>query len=586
MSTKNTQARPLELDLLCAKLDADFGSLITGTGTSPESRQSNFYSKAIAAFVLCEQAGATLQEAAAASIDGGQDHGIDSVYIAADQTIWLIQSKYKAEGKGEPELGDVAKFRNGVADLLHGKWSRFNLMLQNQQVALTASLNDELCRIRVVLVHTGGAINDDRRDIFNDLQSDFCSTNPGFLEWVAYGLTTLHDLHLDSHATPKINAELVLQDFGQTQQPYKTFYGRMPAQKLSELWALHKDALVERNIRRFKGSTEVNQGLSSTLEKDAGHFFYFNNGVTFLCDAIREQHPRDSRRGQGKFFVEGLSIINGAQTVGVIGSNPPEYYDATRPADVMVTFICLMDTPDGFGDKVTKYRNRQNAVDLEDFAAIDERQLMWQKTLALAGVDYLLKHGVDDLPISDTCFSVREAAPFLACTLTTNDWQDYVIAAKSDQKRLFNRAGVLDAKKPLNNAYDVLFPDSLTAKTIWRIVQIGRFVQSRMHDRAKTEADPYNLPANRLPAREILRHGTWLLLHVLFVRIKPKGGSDFQLGSQEVQDLSQEVDSLAQCMVDVAQAEDWGKQARAVFSSKTDCQTMNNRMMAALARHK
>ena len=87
--------RPLELDLLCHKLDADYAALITGTGTSPESRRSNFLSKAIAAFVLHEAAGATIEEAVAASIDGGLDHGIDSVFVANDQTIWLVQSKYK-----------------------------------------------------------------------------------------------------------------------------------------------------------------------------------------------------------------------------------------------------------------------------------------------------------------------------------------------------------------------------------------------------------------------------------------------------------------------------------------------------------
>ena len=585
MGNSNPPARPLELDLLCQRLDTVFTGHITGTGGSPEAKRSNFLSKAVAAFVLCEQARAKPEQAAAASIDGGFDHGIDSVYLAPDQTIWLIQSKYIAAGKGEPDLGDVAKFRDGVADLLAGKWHRFNLLLQNQREVLSAALNDELCQIRVVLVHTGGAINDDRRDIFNDLQQAFCSTSPDFLKWSAYGLTSLHDMHLDSRATAKINAELELQDFGHIREPYKAFYGRMPAQKLAELWAMHKETLVERNIRRFKGSTEVNQGLSHTLDKGAKDFFYFNNGVTFLCDSINPIQARDTTRAQGKFRVEGLSIINGAQTVGVIGSHPPEYYDAEHAAQVLVTFICLAGTPDGFGDNVTKNRNRQNAVDLEDFASIDERQLMWQKTLALAGVDYLLKRGVDDLPLSDTCFGVREAAPFLACTLTSNDWQDYVIAAKSDQKQLFNRAEA-GANKPLGNAYDVLFPDSLTAKTIWRTVQIGRFVQGRMHARAKTEADPSTLPADRLPAREILRHGTWLLLHVLFVRIKAKGGNDLQLGDKELQDLSQEVDSLAQCMVEVAQAVDWGKQARAVFSSKTDCQNMNSRMMAALAKHK
>ncbi len=40
------------------------------------------------------------------------------------------------------------------------------------------------------------------------------------------------------------------------------------------------------------------------------------------------------------------------------------------------TFICLYSAPEDFSDRVAQSRNRQNAVDLEDFAAFYERQIM------------------------------------------------------------------------------------------------------------------------------------------------------------------------------------------------------------------
>lgn len=73
-----------------------------------------------------EEAGASIDEAVSSSIDGGQDHGIDSVFIDRNHTIWLIQSKYIDSGFGEPELGDVSKFRDGIKDLIEGKLERFN----------------------------------------------------------------------------------------------------------------------------------------------------------------------------------------------------------------------------------------------------------------------------------------------------------------------------------------------------------------------------------------------------------------------------------------------------------------------------
>ncbi|MGV3467944.1 AIPR family protein [Limnobacter sp.] len=577
-------ARPLELDLLCRKLDNDFSTLIVGTGTDDNARRSNFLSKAVAAFVLHEAAGASIADAVAASIDGGADHGIDSVFIAADHTIWLIQSKYIDSGTGEPVLGDVSKFRDGVADLLHGKMERFNNALQNRQAALTNALNNEVCKIEVVLAHTGGAIHDDRRHIFGDLERGFNGTNPGFVRCRAFGLASLHDLHLDGASADPIDAEIELKDFGYANTPYRAFYGRMNVKRLVELWNDHQEQLVDRNIRRFKGATTVNAGLRETLKTEAEHFFYYNNGVTFLCHAIAEQHPRDANRQAGKFRVRGMSIINGAQTVGAIAQEPVAHYDE-HPAEVLATFVCLENAPDDFGDRVTQSRNRQNAVDLEDFAALDERQSNWQNTLRMAGIAYLVKQGEDDPPLSDTCFSAREIAPYLACAITTNDWPDYVVAAKTDKKKLFGREGFVSSKDPMRQAYSTLFADSLTARRMWRIVQVGRVVLNAVKGRS-AEPDPANQLPGTLPAREILTNAGWLILHVVFIRQKAvTDGAGLVLTDAEKQTLSREVDLLAEKLVVVVQAnQNWGKQARALFENKADCRTVKASLMAALAQ--
>ena len=585
MAASNTNTRPLELELLCSKLEADFGALISGIGDTPAKRRSNFFTQALAAFVLCEAAGASPAEAIEASIDGQHDHGIDSVWIDSNYTIWLLQSKYIDAGKGEPDLGDVSKFCDGVRDFMAQRWHRFNDRLQAKSAALEQAMAHKLCEFKVLLVHTGTAINDDRRALFADLEASYNRTAPGSLKCSAYGLTTLHDLHTAGQSTSKINANIELADFGQTDHPYRAFYGRLAASQLAQLWHTHQDALVERNIRRFKGSTSVNQGLGQTLANEAEHFFYFNNGVTFLCDAIKPVGLRDTTRSKGAFRVEGLSIINGAQTAGAIGRHDAAHFDA-NPAEVMATFICLDNAPDTFGEQVTQYRNRQNAVDLQDFASLDERQIHWRQLLKMAGIDYILKHGEDDLPASDTCFSISDAAPFLACTITANHWADFLIAAKSDQKKLFGRTGLVASTHALHNAYEKLFPDSLTARKIWRTVQIGRLVRQQMLGRSKTEADPGNLGAEYLQSKEILRHGMWLVLHVVFIRWPLQNGSGLQLSAAEMSELSIAVDQLAQSLVQVVQAQVWGKQAESVFKNRSDCQNIKDRLIVALGQRK
>ena len=578
--------RPLELELLCHKLQADFSAHITGEGETAQKRESNFYSKAVAAFVLCEAAGASPADAASASIDGRFDCGIDSVYVDSNHIIWLVQAKYIQAGIGEPDLGDVAKFAEGVRYFLEHQWQRFNPTMQARQAELEKALNDDLCQIRIVLAHTGGAINDDRRDIFGDLERMNNATSPDFLQFNAYGWSSLYEMLDNGQANVSINAELELSDFGVSMQPYHVVYGRLSAAQLSALWAEHEDKLVERNIRRFKGSTSVNEGLEKTLAENSEHFFYFNNGVTFVCEAIKQIGARPQNRATGKFKLEGLSIINGAQTVGVIGrqsQEPNNPQQQAAAAEVLATIICLAGAPEEFGAQVTQFRNRQNAVDLKDFAALDEDQHHWQQVLKLAGVDYVLKHGEDDPPHSATCFSVSEAAPILACTLSSNNWMDFVIAAKADQKKLFGRQDLVAASHPLHNAYDKIFTASLTCKQLWRAVQIGRLVLNLLRERAKSETDASTRTAEQLPTRDILKHSTWLLLHVLFVRLNLQHGADFTLNEAEKTRISQECDRLAQCVVQVVQAQNWQKQAKSVFENKTDCKNIKNGVMRALA---
>lgn len=577
-----THVRPLEIELLCQLLDAEFSALIQGQGADDVARKRNFYTRALPAFVLTRQAGATPTEAVAASIDGGSDHGVDAIFVSADGTLWILQSKYIDAGHGEPDLGDVHKFCDGARDILRGNWTRFNAALQARAAELARALSDEACRVQVVLVHTGGAISDDRRNLFGDLERDFNAPREGLLRCHSYGLITLHDLHLEGLAADPISAELELQDFGFVAQPYAALYGRLSAHRLAELGAQHGDALVERNLRRYKGSTTVNEGLALTLHQQAAHFFYFNNGVTFLCESFTEVHPRDDRRRRARFNVRGLSIINGAQTVGAIAREPVAHYTA-HPGEVLATFVCLQNAPEGFGDEVTQYRNRQNAVDLEDFAALDEKQHHWRRTLSLAGIEYLYKQGEDDPPSSNRVFTARDAAPALACGVSGHDWADYVVAAKADRKRLFKRPRPGSAAQPVD-AYARVFSDSLTAKELWRTVQVSRLVGEAVKARAASEQDPHGLSAGTLRAAEVLREGRWLLLHIVFIKTGLRRGAELALTATERDRISAATDAIAGQLVIAAQATQWGKQARALFENRGDCMALKASVMQAITQ--
>ena len=44
------------------------------------------------------------------------------------------------------------------------------------------------------------------------------------------------------------------------------------------------------NVRGFLGSTEINRGMEATLTREPEYFWYYNNGVTIVCDDATHRH--------------------------------------------------------------------------------------------------------------------------------------------------------------------------------------------------------------------------------------------------------------------------------------------------------
>lgn len=122
-----TVETPIEMLHLPQSLRALFSGKVpeAATGT-PEEREKNFQSRALAAYAIHKLGGATLDEAVACMVDGGDDGGIDAVFHSANtHTLWVAQSKFIRTGRGEPDLGDVTKFKNGLENLLQGNFDAF-----------------------------------------------------------------------------------------------------------------------------------------------------------------------------------------------------------------------------------------------------------------------------------------------------------------------------------------------------------------------------------------------------------------------------------------------------------------------------
>lgn len=150
--------------------------------------------------------------------------------------------------------------------------------------------------------------------------------------------------------------------------------------------------LFARNVRGYLGTnTIVNRGIEDTLSQEPEHFWYYNNGITIVCDDA----ARESGRGTDMLHVTNPQIINGQQTTRTLSES-----STGRPrANVLVRVIRVPrekgeDGRDNFETLVSKIvsaTNSQNAVRPSDLMSNDRRQIEIERKLRNLGFWYIRK---------------------------------------------------------------------------------------------------------------------------------------------------------------------------------------------------
>ena len=138
--------------------------------------------------------------------------------------------------------------------------------------------------------------------------------------------------------------------------------------------------IFDMNIREYLGNRGVNKNIYATLldAEERKNFFYYNNGITIICDKMGKISTQPSEYNMSAMFtIENPQIVNGCQTVNSI-------YEALKNVDPQVlekeykdTFVMLkileIDRDNSVEDilykNIVKYNNSQNAIDEKTFVA-------------------------------------------------------------------------------------------------------------------------------------------------------------------------------------------------------------------------
>lgn len=153
---------------------------------------------------------------------------------------------------------------------------------------------------------------------------------------------------------------------------------------IHELFQKYQSDLFSANIRGYLGSSsnEINNGIKDSSQNDPKNFWVYNNGITCLVHSFKLD--KDCPK---VLEITGISIVNGAQTTGAIGSvsSVPGGYLPAR---------FVMSKKHDLWQKIIQFNNSQNKIFSYDFKSNDEVQKrLRDEFLSIKDTEYTGRRG-------------------------------------------------------------------------------------------------------------------------------------------------------------------------------------------------
>ncbi|RBO92480.1 AIPR family protein [Nocardia puris] len=492
-----SQVRQVARGLRRTYIDSGLLDLSDLEGKPAEEREPRELSRALAAQAVRLVTGFSPEHAARTVIDGVADQGIDALAVVegAQPHIYLVQAKWSKTGRAPSERSAVMELLAGLRLIDSEDFTPFNP--RGRQLA-------ELAR----KVMDSGAVP--VTQVVALMRSD--EVTPGFLDAIAngekefnkHGAVLGHRIVLapeiwqsvrDDYAPQPVSLTADLFPWFSVMTPFESYQGIVYAAQVAE-WAGAGDRLFTSNIRNPLGRTAINNSVIETLTSEPAYFWYYNNGITILCDsaeklshAMLQPHVRPLA-----LRLHNASVVNGAQTVRSIAEAVAGDTDAGG-AQVGVRII-VVGADAEFAKKTTQAANRQNRVEARDFIALEsvQAEIMADMRIEL-GLEYVVRRGELE-PAPETGCSVVEAALALACAHSESK---YAARIATDLDVLWERGS--------QGIYDVLFRPRPSAYLLWNAVNVLREVRRTLLAlRPKYEGR----------AVALAEHGVYLLTHLTF----------------------------------------------------------------------
>ncbi len=324
--------------------------------------------------------------------DQYDDKKIDFLRIDDErQKIFIAQGYYSGSVRDTARANKASDLNTAAAWLTTGDISKLPKRLQEViKDARESIANGDVDGIELIYVHNcGESVQVEQelktaRDYFQKAIGDTISVT-----YKEIGNQTSVRLFQEQNSNVKVLDIISCpfkQGYKESNAAWNSIILTVTGDWLRNIYNKYSEDLFSANYRGFLGikKTPINSGIKSTAEKNPQNFWAYNNGITILTNKL-ETHKNE-------IILHGMSIINGAQTTGSIGSLDMKI-DLSNVQ--ILTRIIECSNADVVND-IVKYNNTQNKITSWDKFGNDSHQQEIEKEFVSLHHVYSSKRGFEN----------------------------------------------------------------------------------------------------------------------------------------------------------------------------------------------
>lgn len=323
-----------------------------------------------------------IDSVAAESItDGHDDKKCDLVYVnEEDEYAVIAQCYYSSKERKEASANKASDLNTGLAWLLQREINEVPERLQSAAKQIRAAIKEGKVKcLYIWYVHNLPCSMNVLKELVTvqETAKTILAQSFNFPKFqviaTEVGQQILSDWYNDSLSPILVDDSFVIKTetggYEVNGSNWKAFCTSIPGKFLHRTYKKHKVNIFSANVRDYLGSrssdSNINNGIKTSAANTPSDFWAFNNGVTILV------HDYNFNSQNKSLSFRGMSIVNGAQTTGALGSLQKSPSDNVI---VQARFIKVKDGDAELIQNIIQYNNSQNKVEASDFRSTDKIQ--------------------------------------------------------------------------------------------------------------------------------------------------------------------------------------------------------------------